>query len=326
MDRRAFMAGAGTTSAMLVARQAWALVPAEAPPAGFAQPLRLACSGASSASAGPFDEALRMARLLNSICAPQTTVHATACAPGDVISSDLADFYCGPDPIAPAWLSDLAPLAALPGELGHDWTALKAWFDDGGAQISARIHHRETGFLPLLAGHTGCAPALWSTKPLRSLTGLRIAARGLSRPVATGLGARIVDLPLNELSSALTQGSIDAAEIADFEEALSLGIPRAARFCLEGALSSHGSAVMLGVSRRATQRIGEKAIGILAARVRAFAESEHTRRAAARAAYLRALREAYDVQFTVWREPQRIAVQRVSEAVVADLVGNAPAC
>lgn len=327
MDRRAFIWGAGTSSLMLAAgvRRASAGAGAHAPSAP-GKPLRLACPGAPGATGGLCDDARRISREITAILSPGRSVLSVPCEPGGVISGAAADIYFGPDPIAEAWLRDLAPMAALPGRLGYDWSALTSWYGGGGAQTWKRIQLLQTGFIPLLAGHTGLAPALWSTAPLGSLGGLKIAASGLSRHVVAGLGAQAVDVPAAEIASALAQGAIDAAEIANFEEALSLRVPETARYCLEGALSAHGTPLMLGLNRRLWQAMTADVKDGLAARVRAFAQFEHARRIAARPAFRRALRETYDVQFTVWDEGQSLALQRISEAVVADLVGNAPAC
>lgn len=253
LHRRAFLATSGaaaTATVALATSTVQAALPAPAVLLGT-KDLTLAMAWPNTVS-GFGASAARLARRIEIASEKRLRIvlqpveEGKAAAPG-LRAADLTHAFADD----PAWAHPgLAYVAGLPGFVGLSALDLAAWVSVGGGQdlwddLGARF-----GVKPLLAGHTGRGPGLWSVAPLEEIPGLggqKVLTRGLARALVHGLGGEAVDIPLQTAAGAFAVGDLTAAEGHGFEMDMTLGLPRAARHFTAGGLSPSGSALAFTV-------------------------------------------------------------------------------
>jgi TRAP-type mannitol/chloroaromatic compound transport system substrate-binding protein len=127
---------------------------------------------------------------------------------------------------------------------------LESWVLTGGGQALWDELAARHGFKPLLAGHTGSRPVLWSRKRLlnpEDLAGRRVIARGLDADVVRAFGALPVTGDETRLEAALASNDIDAVIWGSLVHASAAGIPSRFPFAMAGAFGSAGGALALRV-------------------------------------------------------------------------------
>lgn len=162
-----------------------------------------------------------------------------------------ADIYFGSPLDHVAASRAFAYFGGLPNSCGADPTLIAQWLAGGGDTYWDALG-ADLGFKPLLAGHTGNAPILWSSAPIRDLAdieGRTIFAPGLGRDVLTGLGAKPADLELAAVKDALASGDILAAECGGAVTSFGLGLPAAARYWTPSPFNEHGSTLALEIRK-----------------------------------------------------------------------------
>lgn len=215
--------------------------------------------------------------------------------------------------------------AGLPGATGLAPQDLAAWLDIGGGQglwddLAAGEERK-----PLLAGHTGVAPALWSRTPLLSLAdlaGATISATGLGAEVARAMGGEATSLLPSELPRALADGRLSFVEWGSALQALALGLPSEAHYATGNGLSANGMALALSVKLARWRSLSEADQTLIKA---AAAEEFMTSVAEARThdAMIRsALAAAHGVTFAPFPVDVADAVSRVADALVAHVAGR----
>jgi len=153
----------------------------------------------------------------------------------------------------------LAFFAGLPGSFGLDPAHLKAWLAAGGGQMLWDDLAAQHGFKPLLAGHTGAGPGLWTSRPLKhttDLAGSSLAASGPAGSVARALGAEAVDPTPSVLRGALADGRLAAAEWGNPLTGLMLGLADVATHFYRGGICRCGTAVALNIRLGLWERLG----------------------------------------------------------------------
>lgn len=330
MDRREFLF---TTGGAAVA----AASPAAAePPEAGAEPtatrsaamvLRLSLPWGDTVQ-GPGDSALRLARRFEAMTSGRYRVEIT----GEDGSDGDADLLHGPihdfTPLHPGY----AYFAGLPGSAGLSAPDLARWIAVGGGQSLWDDLAGELGWKPLLAGHGGEAPPLWSREPitgLGSLSGRKVSAPGFGAEVARALGAETQPssflqdgMAFRGAAAALADGTVDAVEAGDLATSLALGLPAVARHATGNGFNAHGTAFALHVRRSVWESLPDADQVILAAAAsEEFQLSLAEARAHARVAR-QVLEERFGIRFAPWPADMAGAIERVAEATIAYAAGH----
>ena len=108
-----------------------------------------------------------------------------------------------------------AVFAGLPFSQGLDAPSQQTWLAAGGGAMLWDELAAEHGFKPLVVGHTGPSPGVWSAVRLETpsdLVGARLHAEGLAGDVLRDLGAMPATFAPEDLRGALADGRLQAAE------------------------------------------------------------------------------------------------------------------
>jgi TRAP-type mannitol/chloroaromatic compound transport system substrate-binding protein len=328
MDRREFLI---TSSGAAVAAASATPVQAEgapAPPAaaiplrGTAPLLRLAMPW-TDAPQGPADGAHRLARRLEALTGGRYRIEIAASV-GSVPDHDAELALCPAHDFAPLHPA-FAYFAGLPGSGGLGAQDLAHWIAIGGGQMLWDDLSRRHGWKPLLAGHSGEAPPLWSRQPIHGLSdlaGRRIAAPGLGGDVARALGAEAGEAPPpRDAAAALAEGTLFAAEAGGLMTSLALGLAGSAAYATGEGLNGRGTALALHVRLVLWERLSETDKAIFAAAAsEAFQLSLAEQRA--HAGIARRVLEARGVRLAPWPSDIAEALGRVAEATIAHVAGR----
>ncbi|WP_072396967.1 hypothetical protein [Hyphomicrobium sp. CS1GBMeth3] len=322
MDRRDFLITGG--AAAVAAATPAAAQAAEAPPPRIrpdAERLTLAMAWADAPN-GPADRAHRLARRFEAMTNGRYRIEFATAEHGpesgaDLLHGPVHDFV--PQHPAFSYFGGLPGSAALVGQDLAHWIAI------GGGQMLWDDLAASHGWKPLLAGHSGDVPPLWSREPimgLGDLAGRRLSAPGLGADVARGLGAEVHPaLAPHAAAAALRDGSVDAVEAGDLTNSLAAGFADAARYATGQGLNSRGTAYALSVRASIWDRLPDADKAILAA---AAAEEYQLTLAAARAhaGLARQVLEARGVVFAPWPADIAEALERVAEATIAHVAAR----
>ncbi|MCC7253259.1 hypothetical protein [Hyphomicrobium sp.] len=326
MDRREFLITSGgaavaATSSTALAEEA-APVQGVAPYSGHRTLLRLSMPW-TDAPQGPADSVRRLAQRIEAMTEGRYRIEVAAQAGSPAADADLVhgpahDFA----PLHPAF----AYFAGLPGSAGLGAQDLAHWVAVGGGQMLWDELAGSHGWKPLLAGHMGDAPPLWSREPitsLKDLAGQRVSAPGLGADVARALGAEAhTALAPDEAARALADGSVFAAETGDLATSLATGVPQAARHATGQGLNGRGTALALSIRLPVWERLSEGDKAIFAA---AAAEAFQVSLAEARA-HAGLARQVIETRFGVTFAPRPAdvadALDRVAEATIAHVAGR----
>lgn len=247
MDRRDFLRSTGGLAA--VAAGCASTVAAAADPAASSvapNPLRTmtVASPWAASHAGYADDAHRIAVRIQSALGGAVSINGH---PGMITPADFTIApVCSDTALHPAF----AYFGGLPGDQSLIPIELEGWLATGGGQdlwddLAARY-----GFKPLLAGHTGSSPVLWSKSPITApedLAGLKVVARGLDRDVIRALGAIPVTGDEKAIEAALAAPDTFAVIWGSLVHASAAGIPARFPFGLAGALGKSGGALAVKV-------------------------------------------------------------------------------
>lgn len=220
-----------------------------------------------------------------------------------------------------------AYFAGLPFSAGLAPADLPSWLAIGGGQELWDELAAEHGFKPLLAGHTGRAPRLWSNRPIETLgdfKGLRISAYGPTVDVMHAIGAETVAMPSYRLASALRNRDIDAVEFGGALQAMAAGVAPAGRIALETDSNGAGTAITLGVSTRLWDSMSQSDRTIFTAcagEAYRLAVSEND---AHEQIIVKALCDLHGVTLSTLTDDVRGALRPLTQAVIATLASTTP--
>ena len=323
MDRRDFLKSTGSAAAAVGA--AASVAPAEAKAQSVhsspgALDLVLALS-APDIGRGIAESGRRLAQRIETLTAGAVRIQIAA----DGSASVDADMWHGSANTKVAEQPAFSYFAGLPGQHGISAADLDAWIAVGGGQALWDDLGAQHGFKPLLAGHTGARPLLWSRASLSgrsSLQGLRFAGEGLTVDVARGLGAQPLVLAPGYLAQALAKDRADAVESAGAMHSLAEDIPTAAPFALTGGINRHGTAQSLSIKTAVWEALSESHRQAMA-----MASAEEFRLCVAEArVHERVARQVISQRHNVTIETPRLelsdAIARVSDAAVAHVAGS----
>lgn len=317
MDRRDFLITTGGAVVAATSTAANAEAPASDPihPAAAARPLRLAMPWDDTPQ-GPADGARRLARQFEAMTGGRYRIEIT----GARGAEPEADLYLGTAhdfaPHHPAF----AYFAGLPGARALPAAALPQWLAVGGGQMLWDDLAADLGWKPLLAGHLGDAPPLWSRTPiavLGCLAGRKAAGQGLAADVLRAIGAEPVTLAPGDVSAALSNGTLDAAEAGGLVASLAGGVASAAPFATGRGINAHGTALALHVRLPVWDSLGEAGQLILAAAAAEAYQASIADMLVHEGLARQVLESSAGVTFQPWPADVAEAISRVSEATIA---------
>ena len=123
--------------------------------------------------------------------------------------------------------------AGLPWHSGLTPTGYESWLESASGQDLWDLLMEPYGMKPLLAGHLGSDPGLWSRVRLadiEDMSGVRIGVRGLASQVVRGLGAKPVDYECGKEASMLKEQHVDAIEVGGLEFAMTAHVHKTAKY------------------------------------------------------------------------------------------------
>lgn len=326
MDRREFLITSGgaavaATSAIPAAADTQGAREASAKADRQDGVLRLAMPWADTPQ-GPADSVRRFARRIQTLTNGRHRIEITSGrgpdCDADIVHGTAHDFA--------ALDSAFAYFAGLPGSGGLAAQDMADWIAIGGGQMLWDDLAGRHGWKPLLTGHTGDAPPLWSRSPissLKDLEGQRVAAPGLGVDVARALGAEALEpLAPHEAAKALADGSLFAAEAGGLLTSFASGMPHAALYGTGSGFNGRGTALALHIRQPIWERMTEadKAIFSVAA-----SEEFQLSLAEGRAhmgVTRRVLTTYMRVKLAPWPSDVVDALERVAEATIAHVAGQ----
>lgn len=269
---------------------------------------------------GPADSVRRLVRRFESMTEGryriEISVQAQGAADADLVHGTAHDFAG----LHPAF----AYFAGLPGSSGLGAQDFAHWIAVGGGQMLWDDLAGQHGWKPLLVGHSGEAPPLWSRQAiggLGDLAGQRISVPGLGADVARALGAEAVPVALGDIAAAIQDGRVFAAETG-LLTSLASGVARTAHFATGTGLNGRGTALSLNVRLSVWESLPEHDRAILmAAAVEEYQASLAEARAHEHVAR-RALAASFGVTFAPWPSDVAEAIDRVAEATIAHVAGQ----
>lgn len=213
-----------------------------------------------------------------------------------------------------------AYFGGLPGEDALSAADLQTWLMVGGGQDLWDDLARPFGFKPLLAGHTGSTPVLWSKVPIRlpaDLAGLVLVARGLDAEVARALGASPVVTAEQDLESLLQSAETEAAIWGSVVQSSALSIPKHFPFGISGAFGPSGGTIGLKIDLALWDGLSASEQAAITAIAReefqlAVADADLTRSAVAHA-----VNTTFKCQLELPAPAFTAAVSRIAAAIVA---------
>jgi len=141
--------------------------------------------------------------------------------------------------------------AGLPGSYGLAPMHHHAWLTVGGGQMLWDDLAAQHGWKPLLAGHSGPRPGLWTTFDLREASDFAsraiVISGGLGRKLARSLSVDVIEITPAEIATQLAEGQLDAVAWGNPLAGLMLGLPQAATHFYRGGIHQRGLAFALNV-------------------------------------------------------------------------------
>jgi TRAP-type mannitol/chloroaromatic compound transport system substrate-binding protein len=323
MDRRAFLitSGGAAVAAASSTSTASRAKAADLPTPGLradATVLRLSMAWPDIPQ-GPADSVGRLARRIQTMTEGRFGIEIVPASgqDADLVHGSAHDFAAR----HPAF----AYFAGLPGAAGLSAHDFAHWLAVGGGQMLWDDLAAEHGWVPLLAGHSGEAPPLWSKTPIGTpgdLAGRRVAVPGLGADVMRALGAEPSAAAPGEIVAALDEAHVHAVESGGLLQSLAAGVARVACHATGDGVNRHGTAYALNIGLAVWERLSTADRAIFAA---AAAEEFQLSVAEARA-HERLSRDvlarSFGVQFAPWPVEIAEAIDRLAEATVAHVAAH----
>lgn len=229
---------------------------------------------------------------------------------------------------AHAWTARHAACAyfgGLPGDTGLSPADFETWLSVGGGQVLWDEFGLELGFKPLLAGHAGVAPAIWSKRPVSGVAdfeGAKVFAFGLGAEVARALGAEPVSMPQSQVANALAEDRVRFVEWGGALQSLALGLQRVAPHATGNGFSGNGTALSLSVRLTLWESLSESDRAALTAAATEEYRACVSEQRAHEAIVRRAVREANGVEFAPFPADIADAISRVAVATIAHVAAR----
>lgn len=323
MDRRGFLKTSGAaaavaaTSATAASNAPGAEIPAPAIHTGARQ--FTMTTAWPEGVAGPCDMALRLALRIREASGDRIHLNLDHSGTAD------ADFHHGSEHDRAILHPAFSYFAGLPADAALAPADLESWIAYGGGQNLWDELAAPHGDKPLLAGHLGADPLLWSTRDLKgaeSCRGLRVAACGPAAEVARALGAEPVDIPISSIPAAFAAGEIDTVEFGGTLNAMGAGIAAKARYAFSPGLTPAGTAVALRVHLDVWESLSQADRAIVTACAGEAYRSSLSEVRLSQRMLLTTLKKRNALKFRTLPSDIHAALPHLSEAVVAALAGH----
>lgn len=259
MDRRRFVAGAGTTAAALAS----GAIAAPAVAQGLRE-LKMVTTwprdfpGLGTGAQRLADQITRISggKLRVKLFAAGEMVPAfeafDAVARGDAQMYHAADYYWQKRHKAYNFFTSVP--------MGMTALELDAWIKFGGGQALWDELSAQFGIKPLLAGNTGVQMGGWFQKPITSLNdmaGLKMRIPGLGGEVVRRMGGQAIVMPGGEIPDALASGKINAAEWVGPYNDKAFGLHNYLKYYMFPGFQEPGTGICLGLNRGFWQSLGD---------------------------------------------------------------------
>lgn len=329
MNRREFFAAAGAIAAnALTANFTARAKELPAPALHTKRRLVLVCAYPKSA-AGTHDVAACLASRLERLLgggSVEIEVKASTLGSIDALKSGGAHMTLAGEGANVGRIPALAFVSGLPGRFAHDPNFAGGWLTGSGQRLWHQAH-QETGLLPLYAGSQGVSPGIWSRRPISSFSGLKIAAApGPRADVLSALGTQTTPLAPADYADALSSGAVDAVELSSLEDAIALGVVRAAPYCLNSALAPHAGPLALTFAPSLWHGLPQAVRTAVRQDILAFAAHRQVRASENEDALKAALSAAFGCAFQQLNTAKIATIDRLSEAIIADYASRNAAC
>lgn len=213
-----------------------------------------------------------------------------------------------------------AYFGGLPGDDAFSPLQLDAWLSTGGGQDLWDELAAHYGFKPVLAGHTGSHPVLWSRRPIlksEDLAGQIVVARGLDAEIMRALGAIPIAVDETSLEFAVSAPETAAVVWGSLVQASAAGIPARFPYGLSGALGSGGGAIALEVDLTIWHNLTATERAMITAIAQSEFRASVTDAAATRAAVSHAVASQFGVEIKAPEPEFSAAVSRIGATLIA---------
>lgn len=218
-----------------------------------------------------------------------------------------------------------AYFAGLPANVGLPGPDLQSWVSTGGGQHLWDELAADFGDKPLLAGHLGPNPVLWSNRALEGgsgLRGLRVAVEGPAADVARALGAEPIAISPARLADALNRGAVDAIEYGATLNAMALGLPACANCAITPSLTPAGTAVALRIRNDTWHQFSQADKALISACAAEIYRTSFSEARLAESLLLKTLQDRGGAAAISMPEDVTAALPHLSQAIVAALSGH----
>ncbi len=201
---------------------------------------------------GPSDQLHQLISNLKSATDDRIQIKIEPASPEETFDIGKFDLYFGPLHALKNAPPETQYFSGLPHSAGISATNVESWIASaGGGQLLDELGS-QLALKPLLAGHMGEKPGLWSHTPIQSmadLQGRNIAVTSASEGVLRAFGAHPVKIAPASLSDALSNRVIDVAECGSFHTAMSLQLHKSARYVANDVFNPSGTTIALAIAK-----------------------------------------------------------------------------
>ena len=329
MDRRDFLTSTGAAAALAATAPATAVAAANSgsatpKPVAASQEFKLCIPWPKTVS-GPADMAHRLALRIKEATDSRISFSIEGNHQADARSLPDEAFEYGSEHDRQLSAPALMYFAGLPANSGLSPTDLEAWISYGGGQELWDQAVSKTGMKPLLAGHLGESPPLWSTveiNGLESLHGLRVASTSASGSLLRALGAEVIEVPHAQLADAFASGAIHAIEHGSTLNAMGAGLAQRARYAYVSGLSAAGSAVALRVPTQAWKSFSDADRAIVSACAREAYLSTLNEARLSETVLLKTLTGRHGLKVKAMPQEISNALPNLARAIIADVASR----
>ncbi len=332
VDRRSFLKQTGAAVAATAATTSAAIAkgtdPSDKSETGVASPalakgiydLRMTLPWAE-APFGLSDQAHQLAQAIETLSDDKFKISLTHNTSHDASDSELQfdteQTYVEAHPA-------FAYFGGLPIRQGLTARDLETWLSVGGGQdlwdsLAGDFDHK-----PLLAGHLGERPGLWTTNPIHHLDDLRdarIYALGLGSNILSAIGAKPVQLDHRDFDAAFASKEITAVEFSGPYISHMMGIHKHAKHVATGGIHLNGSTLSLRVKRNLWDGLPTSLQAALTAAAAQSYRSSLAENQTHTALIKQGMSQHDGVKFSPFHAEIRATLCKVAETVVAQTAG-----
>ena len=245
----------------------------------------------------------------------------------DALSHSEADIHFGAEFLNTKHHDGVSFFAGLPWSTGLTPTEFETWLANTSGQELWDELMAPRDIKPLLAGHLGTEPGLWSRDRIddvNAFSGKRIVVGGLGAKVVRAAGAIPVELQANDGASLLKDSRADAIEVGGLQIAMSANLHKDAKVLTSPGLTPHGHNLTLAIRRGCWESMSPTDQMIFSSCAANAFRNSLAESKMQRTAMMRALKDHHGITIRNFSGDLRRTLDRVSDAVVAAIPGTDP--